>query len=547
MRALLLAVFLAATITAHAANFAVVKAESFYADLNDATAAIGTIESGYAKTFDGKSLAQWKKLQSEARDKLKLQLRGIQVTKLNAADQQAVKLMRDSVNASADTGLPNKSHCDDARRSGLSYRDLSAALYACFEEVGNNLQFEGKKMTRGGAFGELESTDDPKRRKAVFLAMSPLYEAINGKNEASSPYRRLIKLAVERNSAKHTSELSSAAGTVGASPEQVEQWLVQILDTWRQVSGDRQIEPWDYRYVAGAAGRQLDSAISRDALQSINAVYYRDLGVDLVQLGVIYDLDPRPGKSPVAYTDFARRGRSVKGRWQPTIARVLANYSSGGLGNLNEYVHENGHAVQISAIYTRPAFMDWGDTVFVEAFADVPSWNTFDAAWQQKYFGRAASEADNLRALYSGVMLDVAWSLFEIRMLHDPVQDPNQLWTDITSRYLHVAPHPELAWWAVRGQLVDAPGYMVNYGLGAVITAELRARVREEIGPFATGNERWYPWLEQNLLRFGAERETSELLRDFLGHPISPKPLLKDISRLEPQMGTNHKTPTAEK
>ena len=44
--------------------------------------------------------------------------------------------------------------------------------------------------------------------------------------------------------------------------------------------------------------------------------------------------------------------------------------------------------------------------------------------------------------------------------------DPNAVWTDITSRYLHVIPHPELAWWAVRVQLVDKPGYMVNYGLG---------------------------------------------------------------------------------
>ena len=524
---------------AQSVNPAVARAETLYADYNDATAAIGTIEPGYAKEFGGKSLTEWKALQTQSRRDLKSELANVPIKGLSSSDQRAVTLMKAALAASIEDNPKTSLHCSDARRH-LTYSDLRRALYGCFEEVGNNLHFEGKKLTRGSAFGKLETLDDPAQRKAVFLAMSPLYEAINGKDEANSPYRRLIKLAAAHNDAKHASELASAAQTVGATPEQVEQWLVQILDTWRKVSSDEQLEPWDYRYLAGAASRQLDSAISHNALQAINARYYRDLGVDLVQLGTIYDLDPRPGKSPVAYTDFERRGREMKGQWQPTIARVLANYSSGGLGNLNEYIHENGHAAQISAIHTRPAFIDWGDTVFVEAFADVPSWNTFDVAWQQKYLGRAASERDNLRALYSGVMLDVAWSLFEIRMLHDPKQDPNRIWTDITSRYLHIVPHPELSWWAVRGQLVDAPGYMVNYGLGAVITAELRARVREEIGPFATGNERWYPWLTQNLLRFGAERETSELLRNFLGHAVSPGPLLNDLQRLAPPTAAQH-------
>jgi len=76
-------------------------------------------------------------------------------------------------------------------------------------------------------------------------------------------------------------------------------------------------------------------------------------------------------------------------------------------------------------------------------------------------------------------MLDVAWALFEARMLRNPALDPNAVWTQITHRYLHIVPHPELSWWAVRGQLVHLPGYMVNYGLGAVLTADLREHVRK--------------------------------------------------------------------
>src|SRR5260370_13089411 len=69
-------------------------------------------------------------------------------------------------------------------------------------------------------------------------------------------------------------------------------------------------------------------------------------------------------------------------------------------------------------------------------------------------------------------------------MMRNPALDPNQLWTEITSRYLRIVPHPEWSWWATRVQLVESPGYMVHYGLGAVLTAAIRQRIRESLGPF---------------------------------------------------------------
>jgi Zn-dependent M32 family carboxypeptidase len=129
-------------------------------------------------------------------------------------------------------------------------------------------------------------------------------------------------------------------------------------------------------------------------------------------------------------------------------------------------------------------------------------------------------------------MLDVAWALFELNMLRDPAADPNAVWTSITSRYLHIVPHSELAWWAVRVQLVGSPGYMVNYGLGAVLTADLRGRIRDQLGPFETGDQRWYGWITERLLRSGQKRETADLLREFLGRPVSPDALVADLRRI---------------
>ncbi len=138
-----------------------------------------------------------------------------------------------------------------------------------------------------------------------------------------------------------------------------------------------------------------------------------------------------------------RRGRDGPTGWQRPLARVVATYAHGGLGELNELVHESGHAVHVSAIRTRPAYMDWPESLFDEAFADVPSWSVYEPAWQQRYLGAAIPESTSLRALYGNVMLDVAWALFELRMLREPAADPNALWTDITHRYLNVVPHPE--------------------------------------------------------------------------------------------------------
>ena len=145
------------------------------------------------------------------------------------------------------------------------------------------------------------------------------------------------------------------------------------------------------------------------------------------------------------------------------------------------------------------------------------------------------ARAVSIRALYSGVMLDVAWALFECRMLRAPEADPNAVWTEITSRYLRIVPHPELAWWAVRVQLVDSPGYMVNYGLGAVLTASLRDRVGTQLGPFETGRADWFRWLSAGLLQYGESLDTAELLRRFLGRSVTPDALLAQLARAHPR------------
>ncbi len=156
-----------------------------------------------------------------------------------------------------------------------------------------------------------------------------------------------------------------------------------------------------------------------------------------------------------------------------------------------------------------------------------------EPAWQQRWLGDSVPLAEGLRARYGGIVLDVAWSLLELHMLRDPAADPNQVWTRLTSDYLRIRPHPELSWWAMRGQLVDSPGYMMNYAVCAILIAAGRARTVEAHGAFVTGDSSWYAWASQKLFRFGLERPASEVMEEFLGGPAMPAALLADMRRMK--------------
>jgi hypothetical protein len=519
---------------------AVAQAEVIYADLADSYGIISTIDSGLFATYQGKDRAAWERVYGEKRKQLVEKLSKISASSLSPLDARALDVMKrhlgdDFPEQFRDENAPPE-HCQDAQHQNLSVASLEGALSACFIELGNNIDFEGKRVTRVSAFGMLEEINEQERRKKLFYAFGPLWSAVDGKHDAASPYRRLLALVVSAADG-HGTKIDAAARTIGVSSSEVEHWLQQILDTWRQVDGAEMVEPWDYFYRGGEAARLLSAVTPKSSFVPVNQRYYRDLSADLQQLGILYDLDARPGKAPLAYTDYVTRGRLVDGKWRPTVVHISGSSATGGLGLLNELVHENGHAVYEMAIHVRPAFMDVTAALFDEAFADVPAWNTYEPAWQRKYLGQAAPEAASLRNLFSSVMLDVAWALFECRMLRTPAADPNAVWTDIANRYLHIVRHPEISWWAIRGQLVQMPGYMINYGLGSVLTADIRQHTRKALGPFETGNPQWYSWTSERLLRFGEELDTSTLLKQFLGRPVSPQALLDQIRRIAPRQG----------
>jgi hypothetical protein len=434
----------------------------------------------------------------------------------------------------ADTAAAGCVYDTDSLAAGAAGLDrLTTRILDCYGRAASLIVVDGDSLNRLAVLGLLARTDDAARRRRLFLALEPVWRSVNGDDGRESPYRTLLRL---RHAAwgDTASPIEEKGPAFGLSTAQLERWLVGALGEWRDAMPDSLLEPWDWYYFAGEASRRLSGRVPGvDDLRRVNDAFYRSIGAAPDSLDIHYDLAPRPGKYPVAYTDFGSRNRWRGGRLVPGAPWVFTAYLDGGLDNLAELLHETGHAIHIAAIRTRPAWVDWPDNdTFTEALADLAALELYEPRWQQRFLGDSVPVAAALRAKYAGIVLDMAWALFEIQVHRNPGRDPNRLWSDITSEYLGIVPHPEWSWWAMRGQLIDGPGYLVNYALGAFLTADMRARATARGHSVAEGGPALYPWLAGSLYRFGRERPSREVLERFLGGPVRPDPLLADLKRM---------------
>jgi hypothetical protein len=530
------------------ASIALPAAESVYADLRslrdrlDVAAASGRNVSNDATPYATLILSH-----NALRAEVTRRLTAVDSSSLRPDDARALGIMRRTLERDLNPLSPQSSAATQTseREPDCSYAasalmakprgldSLRARLYACYGWAQSHLVVEGDTLDRLSILGALGREEDAVRRRRLFQALDPVWTTVNGDNGRESPYRQLIAAEVRERS-RDTSQQIEQSSLSGVPPDSVEPWLTRILQAWRDANPDSVIEPWDWYYLTGRTSRALGRNLNRERITAVNAAVYRALGADVDSLRVHYDLDPREGKDPVAYTTFGLRPRFLNRSWQSGEPWVFATYRTGGLDNLNELLHETGHAIHIAAIRTRPAFTDWPDSdPFTEGVAELVALDVYDPGWQQRWLGDSVPLADGLRSRYGGIVLDVAWAVFERRMLRNPDADPNAVWSELTERYLRIRPHPELSWWAMRGQLIDAPGYMMNYAVGAMLAAAIRDRTRTIRGSGDVSDSGWYQWIAPRLYRFGLERSTRQVLQEFLGGPISPNPLLHDLERMK--------------
>ncbi|MCI0687470.1 MAG: hypothetical protein L0Y54_09580 [Sporichthyaceae bacterium] len=453
----------------------------------------------------------------------------------NHEDRRALELIRGWL-AEAPLGRRDDDPTSHAEPDH-GYRALSERIEQRYSAEQAAVDVGGDRLTRLAVLGRLAVEPDAAERRRLFLALDPVWRSIDGDGAGptTSPYQRLLRLSADR-WASGRSPVAANARALGLDPATIEPSLVEILQAWRAAMSPAQpIEPWDWWYQAGAADRALGPAIPVGRLRPLSDPYHAALGADPHALGIGYDVDPRPDRPPVpvAYTTFGRRPREGSdGGWTRAQPWILGTYTRGGLGELTELVHETGHGIHLAGIRTRPAFADWPDSdAFTEALGELTALDTAEPSWQQHWLGTSVPLVESLRGRYAEVMLDVCWALFEIRLHVDPARRPNDVWTELTSTYLGIAGHPEWSWWAMRGQLVQEPGYMVNYAIGPILAADLRAAIRAARGDWTAGDPGWYAWVSERIYRWGLERTSGEVLRDVLGRPPTPDALLTEIAR----------------
>ncbi|MEO8208049.1 MAG: hypothetical protein ABI598_03355, partial [Chloroflexota bacterium] len=414
-------------------------------------------------------------------------------------------------------------------------KTLRRATFDAWGHAMANIALDGERLDRLTISARLAREEDPAVRKRLFLTMETAWRTLNGDNGSTSPYRRLIAESSAQ-WVRDGSPVSANAGALGLDPTQVEPMLRRILHAFRALAiGPDLIEPWDYRYAVGGLSRRLDASVPVDRMLRINDDHVRSIGADPEHLRIGYDIIPRLGR-PVIPTAFTLT-EGVAGKdgstWVPAVPWVFATYAEGGLGNLEELLHESGHALHYAAIRTRPAQFTWppDQTAFVEAIADVVGWTTHEPAFLRRHLGADVTLRESVIARFGGVMLDAAWTLFEIEVHRHPDRSPNDAWAEIAERDLGIRGHAEWSWWAGRGQLIDGPGYLANYALGAVMVAAVRARLQALRGDWSGGDPGWYAFVSEHLLQFGGARTPWDLLRGLLGQPLTDEAILGEIER----------------
>jgi hypothetical protein len=414
---------------------------------------------------------------------------------------------------------------------------LRTALYRRFGEVADRVRIGSVTIDRLTALGRLGMEPSAAVRRSLFEALAPIWRAVDGDGGDGSPYRRLLRSSAAR-WAVHGSPIEANAVALGMRAGSIEGMLLELLAAWRGVMGPGRLEPWDYYHATGAAERRLAQLIPAERLLGLNEAYLAALGADQRSIGIRYDVLPRAGRPPIPVAFTLGMGawsatQPAGGAWTPRPPWVFATYADGGIGNLLELLHESGHAIHLAAVRTRPAFLDFPEAsaAYLEGTADVLGWDVDEPAWQRHWLGEAVEPREAILSRYGTVMLDVCWALFEIEVHRHPDRRPNDVWTEITSDGLGIEPHPEWSWWALRGQLIDLPGYLANYALSAIMAAAVRDRIMALRGPWYAGDAGWYEFVADALFVAGASRAPADLLETFLGGPLTAQPLLSDLRR----------------
>ena len=364
----------------------------------------------------------------------------------------------------------------------------------------------------------------------LFLALEPLWRVVDGDGDDQLPVPGAgarVGRALARAAARRSPRNARSLGVGGAAIETWATTIARRLARGRRGAGARRAaRRRSSRGTGGGApappsGRSAGASRSMPSWTSTGG-RTRALGRDLDALNVAFDLTPpaRPPADPGGVHDV--RGAAAPPRRRDVVAgtagRSSRRYVDGGLTELEELVHETGHAVHIAGIRTRPAFADWPDAdAYTEALADVVALDLWRARLAAAL---AAGRRGGARGPRRSAAATRTWRstppgrCSRSGMQRDPARLPERrLDRDHRRTWLGIAPHPEWSWWAIARPAGAGPWRACPTTRSGRSSRRRSATPSTRHGAMGrSGDPGWYPWIREHLLRFGASIPSREQL-----------------------------------
>ncbi|MEE9554006.1 MAG: M3 family metallopeptidase [candidate division Zixibacteria bacterium] len=294
------------------------------------------------------------------------------------------------------------------------------------------------------------------------------------------------------------------------------------LDPYKQIlqkakfklESDR-IEPWDFLY---AYGSDSGGFYPRDSLTLLLNRTMNGLGFEMDNLGISYDLKPRPGKFqhgvcfPVSVPDDIRVLASIGNDWR----------------SYKTVFHEVGHALHFSHIDQRHYILRSSPSgCFSEAMAEIneifleqPKWLADYGEVPEPRIRAMIVEIKEARII--SLRYALARAYFERELYRTDAENPAELYWDIMSKFTLCSPHYDSDSWAAIPHYTQNPVYMHNYIIAELIAAQTLDYLKRTNG-LIIDNKATAEFLIDNYYKPGASKDWFELVEDATGEPLNTK------------------------
>ncbi|MFH1374974.1 MAG: hypothetical protein ABII79_14415 [bacterium] len=398
-------------------------------------------------------------------------------------------------------------------------------------DINYRAEFEGKQQTAGALYRIYRTDKNPIRREIAYRAWCSvgleladgLERLVRLRNQAARRlgYNNYLALVFKLQGLKQSDYLSLLNRLDSLSLEPYQAILQGVEET---LSPD-DIEIWDLAYSYAGINAQVDAHFPADSQMPYIRSSLEKLGFNLDKLPIWFDLQPRPGKSQLAYA-FPMKS--------PYDIRVLANQTD-GLYSTRVLLHEIGHAVHFAHVaQERPLFNNalspgWieGTAQIAAALCDEEDWLRDCAGMSPELISRHLEAKRQQDIIYLRTTLMRLY--FEYRAYVNPERDLNRLYWDLFEQYLMLPRHDELKPWAAIIHYTTHPVYLHNYLLGDILAAQTVAYLHENYGSIA-GNPAVNSFLIQNYYRFGGRYPWRELLERGTGETLNPQYLIDHLT-----------------